>query len=60
MIPMGEADSRAVMEALRGRTARVVALSGDVYRAYGRLIGAEPGSIEEGLLHEDSPLRSVL
>ena len=61
MIPMGEADSRAAMKAFRGRTARVVALSsGDVYRAYGRLTGTEPGPIEEGLLHEDSPLRSVL
>ncbi|MGC2197712.1 MAG: NAD-dependent epimerase/dehydratase family protein [Terriglobales bacterium] len=61
MIPMGEADSRAAMKAFRGRAARVVALSsGDVYRAYGRLTGTEPGSIEEGLLHEDSPLRSVL
>jgi nucleoside-diphosphate-sugar epimerase len=61
MIPMGEADSRAAMKAFRGRAGRVVALSsGDVYRAYGRLTGTEPGSIEEGLLHEDSPLRSVL
>ena len=61
MIPMGEADSRAAMKAFRGRIARIVALSsGDVYRAYGRLTGAEPGPIEEGLLHEDSSLRSVL
>jgi nucleoside-diphosphate-sugar epimerase len=60
-IPMGEADSRAVMEAFRGRASRVVALSsGDVYRAYGRLTHAEPGPIEAGLLHENSPLRSVL
>jgi nucleoside-diphosphate-sugar epimerase len=58
---MGEADSRAVMEAFRGRASRVVALSsGDVYRAYGRLTRAEPGPIEAGLLQEDSPLRSVL
>ena len=61
MIPMGEADSRAAMEAFRGRTSRVVALSsGDVYRAYGRLTGTESGPIEAGLLYEDSPLRSVL
>jgi nucleoside-diphosphate-sugar epimerase len=61
MIPMGEADSRAAMEAFRGRASRVVALSsGDVYRAYGRLTGTELGPIEAGLLHEDSPLRSVL
>jgi nucleoside-diphosphate-sugar epimerase len=61
MIPMGEADSRAAMKAFRGRAVRIVGLSsGDVYRAYGRLTGSEPGPIEEGLLHEDSPLRSVL
>jgi nucleoside-diphosphate-sugar epimerase len=61
MTPMGEADSRAAMEAFRGRAARIVALSsGDVYRAYGRLTGTEPGPIEEGLLREDSPLRNVL
>jgi nucleoside-diphosphate-sugar epimerase len=61
IILIGEADSRAVMEAFRGRASRVVALSsGDVYRAYGRLTRAEPGPIEAGLLHEDSPLRSVL
>jgi nucleoside-diphosphate-sugar epimerase len=61
MIPIGEADARAVMEAFRDRAARVVALSsGDVYRAYGCLIGTEPGPIETGMLHENSPLRSVL
>jgi nucleoside-diphosphate-sugar epimerase len=61
MIPMGEADARAAMEAFCGRAARLVALSsGDVYRAYGRLTGSEPGPIEAGLLREDSPLRSVL
>jgi nucleoside-diphosphate-sugar epimerase len=61
MIPMGEADSRAAMEAFRGRASRVVALSsGDVYRAYGRLTRIEPGPIEPGLLPEGSPLRSVL
>jgi nucleoside-diphosphate-sugar epimerase len=60
MIPMGEGDSRAAMKAFRGRTGRVVALSsGDVYRAYGRLTGTEPGAVEGGLLREDSPLRSV-
>jgi len=61
MISMGEADSRAAMEAFRGRASRVVALSsGDVYRAYGRLTRTEPGPIEAGLLYEDSPLRSIL
>ncbi len=61
MIAMGEADSRAAMKAFRGRAERIVALSsGDVYRAYGRLAGIEPGPVEDGLLHEDSPLRSIL
>ncbi len=61
MIAMGEADSRAAMEAFRGRAGRVLALSsGDVYRAYGRLTDLEPGPLEDGSLLEDSPLRSVL
>jgi nucleoside-diphosphate-sugar epimerase len=61
MNAMGEADARAAAEAFHGRTARIVWLSsGDVYRAYGRLTGIEPGPREPGLLNEDSPLRSVL
>jgi nucleoside-diphosphate-sugar epimerase len=61
MIPMGEADARAAVAAFRGRLERFVALSsGDVYRAYGRFTGIEPGEPEEGLLHEGSPLRSIL
>src|SRR2546430_11200628 len=61
MIPMGEDDHRGAVDALRGRTGRLVCLSsGDVYRAYGRFTGVEPGPLEEGLLTEESPLRSVL
>jgi len=61
MIPMGEDDARAVVRAFEGRAGRLVALSsGDVYRAYGRFTGLEPGPVEEGLLHEDSPLRETL
>src|SRR5215471_1180496 len=61
MIAMGEADARSAVEAFRGRVPRLVALSsGDVYRAYGRFTGLEPGSPEPGLLHESSPLRGVL
>jgi hypothetical protein len=49
------------MEAFADRAGRIVLLSsGDVYRAYGRFTAIEPGPIEEGLLTEDSPLRSVL
>lgn len=61
MIPMGEEDTRAAIQAFRGRSSRIVCLSsGDVYRAYGRFTGLEPGPVEKGLLVEDSPLRSVL
>jgi nucleoside-diphosphate-sugar epimerase len=61
MIAMGEADSRAAVNAFSGRSRRIVALSsGDVYLAYGRFIGLEPGPMDEGLLNEESPLRMVL
>ena len=61
MIAMGEADASAAVHAFRGRIGRMVVLSsGDVYRAYGRFTGIEPGPVEAGLLHEESPLRSVL
>jgi len=60
-VAMGAVDSRAAVEAFAGRTGRLVLLSsGDVYRAYGRFTGIEPGPIEKGLLTEDAPLRSVL
>ncbi len=61
MIAMGEEDSRAALDAFRGRVERMVWLSsGDVYRAYGRFTGLEPGPIDNSLLTEESPLRSVL
>jgi nucleoside-diphosphate-sugar epimerase len=61
MIAMGEADTRACVQSFAGRAQRLVVLSsGDVYRAYGRFTGLEPGPVEEGLLTEDSPLRSRL
>jgi len=61
MICMAEEDATAVVRAFRGHAGRlVVPSSGDVYLAYGRLTGLEPGSPIEGLLREDSPLRSVL
>jgi hypothetical protein len=47
MIAMGEADARAAAEFFRGHTNRVVWISsGDVYLAYGRFSGVEPGSVE--------------
>lgn len=61
MIAMGEADARAAVQAFAGKAGRlVVPSSGDVYLAYGRFTGLEPGWLEKGLLTEDSPLRSVL
>jgi nucleoside-diphosphate-sugar epimerase len=61
MIPMGEGDGKAIVDTFRDRTGRLVALSsGDVYQAYGRLIGLEPGPPVPGLLTESSPLRTVL
>ena len=61
MIPMGEHDARAVTQAFAGRAGRLVALSsGDVYLAYGRFTGLEPGPIADGALHESSPLRTLL
>ncbi len=45
MIAMGEEDSRAALEAFRGRTGRIVWLSsGDVYLAYGRFTGLGTGA----------------
>jgi nucleoside-diphosphate-sugar epimerase len=61
MIPTGEQDTRAAVQTFTGLARRLVCLSsGDIYRAYGRFTGLEPGPVEEGLLTEDSPLRSVL
>jgi nucleoside-diphosphate-sugar epimerase len=58
---MGESDAKAAIAAFTGRTGRVIMLSsGDVYRAYGRFIGMEPGPVDQGLLTEDSPLRTKL
>lgn len=60
-IAMGGNDARAVIEAFADKAGRLVMLSsGDVYRAYGRFTGIDPGPIEEGLLTEESPLRTVL
>ena len=47
MIPMGEADARIAAHTLAGRVQRLVALSsGDVYQAYGRFTGLEPGPVK--------------
>lgn len=61
MYAMSEADIRATVDAVRGSTERVVAISSmDVYRAYGRIIGTEPGPLETLPLTEDSAVREKL
>jgi nucleoside-diphosphate-sugar epimerase len=61
MRPLDEADARAVMETFAGLTGRVVAISSaDVYRAFARLLGTEPGPPDPVPLTEDSPLRERL
>jgi nucleoside-diphosphate-sugar epimerase len=50
-----------VLDALRGVARRVVAISShDVYRAYGRLTGIEPGPPDPTPYAEDAPLRERL
>jgi nucleoside-diphosphate-sugar epimerase len=63
VVPLGGADAGAAVDAFRGRAGRLVAISsGDVYAAYGELIGTEPapGKARPALLAESAPLRSVL
>lgn len=61
MIAMGEQDAKVAMDTFAGHAGRIVVLSsGDVYRAYGRFIGTEPGPIEPAPLNEGAPLRERL
>ncbi len=61
MIPFTEGDATSLMDVFADVARRVVAISSqDVYRAYGRLIGLEPGPIEPAPLTEKSPLRQKL
>ena len=61
MAPMTAHDAEGAMSLARGVADRVVAVSSvDVYRAYGRLHGSEPGPPEPMPLNEDAPLREKL
>jgi nucleoside-diphosphate-sugar epimerase len=61
MVAMGRADAEAAVEAFAARTRRLVLVSScDVYRAYGRLTGLEPGPPDPIPLGEEAPLRSML
>jgi nucleoside-diphosphate-sugar epimerase len=59
MLLMLERDAQVTMDTLRGISKRIVVISsGDVYRAYGRLTGTEPGEPVPTPLTEGSPLRA--
>ena len=61
MRAMTEAQARATADAVRGIARRLVVVSSmDVYRAYGRLHGTEPGPALTPPFDEDSPLREKL
>jgi len=61
MVAMGERDAQAVVRAFKGVARRlVVPSSGDVYGAYGVLIGMESPIAGTNLLIEESPLRNNL
>jgi len=58
---MTEADAKGVADAVRGIAKRYVVISSmDVYRAYGRLHGSEPGPALTPPFDEDSQLREKL
>jgi nucleoside-diphosphate-sugar epimerase len=58
---MTEEDAILATAAVRGASRRTVVISSvDVYRAYGRMHGSEPGPIEPLPLTEDAPLREKL
>lgn len=51
--------ARQLMSVARGITGRIVAISSmDVYRAWGVVVGSEPGALEPLPLTEDSPVRT--
>ncbi len=61
MVAMGEQDAEVAVRTFRGIARRmVVASSGDVYAAYGVLIGTETQAARTNLLNEDSPIRKEL
>lgn len=60
-VVVGEAHARSAVDLLDGLAGRLVMTSScDVYRAYGRINGTEPGSPLPLPLTEASPLREVL
>jgi nucleoside-diphosphate-sugar epimerase len=60
MFPLAADDAAAAVARFAGVARRIVGISsGDVYRAYGRLLASEPGPPEPTPLAEDAPLREV-
>ena len=58
---MGRPDAEAFIDAFDGLAVRLVLISScDVYRAYGRFIGTEPGPPDPTPLDEGAPLRARL
>jgi nucleoside-diphosphate-sugar epimerase len=61
MIPMNEDEARDLVGVFEGVSRRVVAVSSqDVYRAYDRVTGRDPGLPDRIPLTEDAPLREKL
>jgi len=61
MVAFTETDARLFVEGISGIVPRAVIISSiDVYRAYGRLHGTEPGPPDQVPLSEEAPLRSML
>jgi nucleoside-diphosphate-sugar epimerase len=61
MIPYNMQDAQTLIDTFEDIAQRVVAISsGDVYRAYGRVIGIELGPADPVPLTEDAPLRERL
>jgi nucleoside-diphosphate-sugar epimerase len=61
MFPVGQDDTRAAVARFAGVAKRVVAISsGDVYLAYGRLLGSDPGPPKPMPLKENAALRETL
>ena len=61
MIPMNEGEARDLAGVFEGVSRRVVAVSSqDVYRAYDRVTGRDPGPPDPVPLTEDAPLREKL
>lgn len=61
MIAMTQAQARTFSEALSGIVSRAVVISSqDVYRAFGRVNGTEPGPPDPSAITEESPLREHL